>query len=178
MEETLKILLTVIIGSGLGTFFIQKTFEHRLNKKLSRFNTLYSDRINVIKHLYRLLIKAEKALDLFLSQREPDSIEKNEKFRNQTVLVLNDFSNHFEENEILFDDKIVDIVKKITEKFKEAKITQMQAAMMEADRGSDAWKKAIEKKIGLRKQLIENEIPELKLNLKLEIQKQYQILDK
>jgi hypothetical protein len=54
----------------------------------------------------------------------------------------------------------------------------MQAAIMEADRGSGAWEKAIDKKIELRKLLVENEIPKLKLNLKLEIQKKYQILDK
>jgi len=178
MEEIFKILLTVIVGSGLATFGVQKTFEHRLNKKLSRFNTLYSDKINVIKQLYKLLIKAEKALDLFLGQREPDDFEKNEKFNTQTVLVLNDFVNYFEENEILFDDTIVRIIRKITDSFQTAKITQMQATIMEADRGSDEWKKAIEKKIELRELLVENEIPRLKQNLKIEIQKKYQILDK
>lgn len=178
MEEIFKILLTVIAGSGLATFGVQKAFEHRLNKKLSRFNTLYSDKIDVIKQLYKLLIKAEKALDLFLGQREPDDFKKNKEFKTQTVLVLNDFVNYFEENEILFDDTIVGIIRKITESFQTAKITQMQATIMEADRGSEKWVKAIEKKIELRELLVENEIPRLKQNLKFEIQKRYQILDK
>ncbi len=70
------------------------------DKKLSRFNILYADKINVIKNLYKLLIKAEKALDLFLSQMEPVDADKNKEFKNQAVLILNNFSNYFEEKEI------------------------------------------------------------------------------
>lgn len=178
MEDILKILITVLIGSGLGTFFVERIFEHRLNKKLSRFNTLYTDKINVIKELYKLLIKAEKALDLFLSQREPENIEENIKFKDQTVLVLNKFRDYFEENEILFDNSIVAIVEQITNNFQEAKITQIQATIMEADRGSKAWEKAIDKKTQLWKLLVDDEIPKLKQNLKSEFQKKYQLLEK
>lgn len=178
MEETLKILITVLISSGLGTFIVEKMFEHRLNKKLSRFNTLYTDKINVIKELYKLLIKAEKALDLFLSQREPKNIEENRMFKDQTVLVLNSFRDYFEENEILFDSCIVSIVEEINKNFQEAKITQLKTTIMEADRGSKAWEKIIEKKIQLRELLVDNEIPKLKENLKREFQQEYQLLEK
>ncbi len=177
MEEFFKIIVSVIIGSGLATFFVQKTFEHRLDKKLSRFNTLYTDKITVIKRLYRLLVKAEKALELFLGQREPEDIEENRKFKDKTIKVLNNFKEYFEENEILFDAEIAEIVNMITGNFHEAKVTQIQATIMEAERGSIEWEKAIEKKIALRELLVVNEIPKLKQKIKLEFQKKYHLLD-
>lgn len=176
MEEIVKILLSAIAGSGLATYFVQKYFEQKLNKQLSRFNILYSDSINVIKHLYHLLIKAEKALDIFLGQREPVDSDENKTFKDQTVLILNNFRDYFEENEILFDDSIVKIIKQIIESFHEAKLTQIQAAIMEEDRGSEEWKKAIEKKTELHHFLIEGLMPNLKKQLKLEIQEKYQLL--
>jgi hypothetical protein len=54
----------------------------------------------------------------------------------------------------------------------------MQATIMEADRGSKAWEKAIDKKTQLWKLLVDDEIPKLKQNLKHEFQKKYQLLEK
>lgn len=177
MEDIFKIVLSAIAGSGLATFFVQKSFEQKLNKQLSRFNILYSDSVGVIKKLYSLLIKAEKALDLFLGQREPKNEIENEKFKNQTVIVLNNFTEYFEENEILFDDEIVKIVRQITDSFQDAKVIQIQATIIESDRGSAEWKMANEKKTQLHKYYIENLVPNLKKQLRFEIQNKYQLIN-
>jgi hypothetical protein len=65
-NQVLELFIYLIIGSGIGAFISQKLFEHSLNKKLLRFTKLYSDKLDIIKNLYRLLIKAEKSLDLLL----------------------------------------------------------------------------------------------------------------
>lgn len=173
----IKILITVAISSGLSTFFVQKLFEHRLNKKLSRFNALFSEKIIVVKRLYQLLIKAEKGLEIFLSIREPKDTEKNIWFRENTIIALNEFRDYFEENEILLDEHIVEIIKKINNHFKEAKKIQLIAQMMEADRGSPEWKKAIENKTKLSLVLSEKEIPSLKSQLKIELQNKFSLLE-
>jgi len=76
----LTILSLVALGSGIWTFIAQKTFEHRLNKSLTRFTKIFSDQVDTIKEFYKLLVKAEKALTLLMSQREPTEPEKKKEF--------------------------------------------------------------------------------------------------
>ncbi len=176
--EILELSLYLVLGSGIGTFITQKYFEHRLEKKLYRFNKLYTDKLEIIKNLYRLLIQAEKALDKLLSQREPDELEEKDNFRKTTMVKMDSFIEYFEENEIVFENSIIEIVSQISDKFNKAKSTHVFANMMENNRGSKAWEKAIEKKNNLHETLVKNEMPILKEKLKIEFQNKYRLLDK
>ncbi len=171
----------LIVGSGLGsglvTFWVQKYFEHRFNKKLYRFNKLYSDKLDIIKNLYRLLIQAEKGLDILLSEREPDKTNEKEEFRHKTMETLDKFIDYFEENEIVFDKSIVDLVRPIGDRFDKGKKAHIFANLMESDRGSETWLNAVSKKKDLHEQLVKNEIPILKGKLIVEFQNKYQLLD-
>lgn len=178
LNQVLELSFYLIIGSGLGTFMVQKFFEHRLNKKLYRFNKLYTDKLNIIRNLYRLLVQAQYALDKLLSQREPDELEGKEDFRKSTIDKMNMFINYFEENEIVIDSSIVEIIYRIKDSFTIAKHTHIFANMMEISRGSVAWEKAIDKKAELYKQLVMLEFPRLKEKLKKEFQDKYQLLEK
>lgn len=175
------LFLWLIVGSGLGsglvTFFVQKIFEHRLNKRLYRFNKLYSDNLEIIKNLYRLLIQAEKGIDILLSQREPNEENEKREFREKTTEVIDKFVNYFEENEIIFDKSIVDIVRQIVMRFVDGKKAHSFADTMESERNSKSWSKAVSEKIDLHEKLVEIEIPILKRKLKEEFQKKYHLLE-
>lgn len=45
----LTILSLVALGSGIWTFIAQKTFEHRLNKSLTRFTKFFLIRLIQLK---------------------------------------------------------------------------------------------------------------------------------
>lgn len=175
--DILKLLLFIIVGSGLGTFFTQKLFEHRLDKKLYRFSQLYTDKLDVIKNLYRLLVQAETALGKLLSEREPESGEEREKFRSETIIKMDEFLKFFDENEIFMEDAVIKIVEEIRRAFNDAKNKHLFATLMEEHRGTEAWHNVVTRKDELRKKLVNNEMPELKKKLKEEFQRKYRLLE-
>lgn len=177
LEEILKLLFFIVIGSGIGTFIVQKSFEHKLDKKLQRFSQLYADRLDVIKNLYRLLVRAENGLGKLLSQREPDEEKDKEKFLQETLNKMDEFLDYFEENEILFEQSTSITVAEIRMLFLDARSKHMFATIMENSRGTPAWEKAVIKKDTLREKLIEREMPNLKHRLKEEFQKKYRLLE-
>jgi hypothetical protein len=124
------------------------------------------------------LVQAEKALDILLSQREPDTLEEKEDFRHRTMETMDSFISYFDENEIVFDTSIVEIVTQIRIRFNKAKSAHVFANLMESGRGSEAWERAVTKKQDLHEQLVVIEIPLLKKKLKDEFQDKYQLLDK
>lgn len=175
MEDLLKYLLAALIGSGSGTFFIQKAYEQRLNKKLFKFTKLYSDKLEIIRELYRLLVRAEKGLEILLSQREPKDNSEKQKFYDNTTEAINEFIKTYEENELLFEKEIVVKISIIIEAFKKAKAAHYYANLMEESRPSKAWEDAVSEKQDLSNKL-EVEFPNLKVKLKTEFQSRYDIL--
>ena len=177
MKETLELLLYIIIGSGFGTFFAQKLFEHRLNKKLFMFTKLYSDKLDIIRDLFRLLVNAEKGLEILLSQREPNEKEERVEYYEKTVRLINDFIELYEANEIIFEEPIVEQINEIINILKNAKTTHFKAAFLEESRHSKAWENAVSTKQELSEKL-KNEFPKLRMKLKKEFQVRYEILSK
>ena len=177
LNQILEIIIGSVLGSGLITFVLQKLFEHRLNKKLYRFGKLYSDKLDIVKNLYRLLIKAEKGLEILLSRRGSNDKNEKEEFQHETIETMDNFINYFEENEIVFDQTIVELVRQIGNRFNEAKKARVSADIMESDMNSKAWGDAVSKKQDLYEQLVKIEMPILKEKLKKEFQNKYQLLD-
>ncbi|NOU46217.1 MAG: hypothetical protein HOO86_04055 [Bacteroidales bacterium] len=175
MEEIIKYLIAAIAGSGLGTFLIQKTFEQRLSKKLFKFTKLYSDKLDIIRELYRLLVRAENGLQILLSQREPKDTVEKQKYYKKTTETMDEFVKTYEENELIFEKEIVEKITVIIEAFKKAKKAHIYANLMEDSRGSKAWENAVNEKQELSNQL-EKEFPNLKTELKKIFQARYDIL--
>jgi len=113
-----------------------------------------------------------------LSQREPDEINKKDGFRHKTIETVEKFIDYFEENEIIFDKSIADLVRQILVRFNKGKKAHVFANIMESDRNSELWFKAVSTKQDLYEQLVEIEIPILKRKLKEEFQNRYHLLDK
>ncbi|MCK9452565.1 MAG: hypothetical protein M0Q90_12800 [Bacteroidales bacterium] len=178
LTEVLELSAYIVIGSGVGTFVTQELFKHRLNKQLFRFSKLYSDKLEIIRILYKKLVLMEKALDTFMSQREPSDDFEKAKFKEETVKVINDFIEYYEFNEIIFDDYTVDIMGQILKKIKESKKSQNLANIFEDSRGTDVWLKAISDKQELYDEFVIDEFPKLKDKLKKDFQKRYKLLSK
>jgi hypothetical protein len=132
--------------------------------------------VEVIRNLYRLLVRTEKALENFMSQREPIDYDKKTEFKKDTLDIINEFVNYFEENEIIFDLDTVLLITEITDWIKKSKEVQNRAKLFESERGSDIWEEAITEKQDLLEKVVRKKIPELKGKLKKEFQKKYQLL--
>jgi glutamyl/glutaminyl-tRNA synthetase len=172
----LTILSLVALGSGIWTFIAQKTFEHRLNKSLTRFTKIFSDQVDTIKEFYKLLVKAEKALTLLMSQREPTEPEKKKEFLSETILIINNMIKYFEENELLFEKDTTSEIKDIIKKIEEAKLLQGTAEFLESERGSEQWSKAVNEKQSYFENTVKQEFPVLREKLKRDFQKKYHLI--
>jgi len=172
----LTILSLVALGSGIWTFIAQKTFEHRLNKSLTRFTKIFPDQVDTIKEFYKLLVKAEKALTLLMSQREPTEPEKKKEFLSETILIINNMIKYFEENELLFEKDTSFQIKKILEKIEEAKMLHGTAELFESERGSEQWTKAVNEKQNYLDNTVKQEFPALREKLKSDFQKKYHLI--
>lgn len=177
LTEILELSSYIIIGSGIGTFATQELFKHRLNKQLFRFTKLYSDKLDILKDLYRLLISAEKGLEILLSQREPNDKKEKVEYYEKTVKPINNFIELYEENEIIFEEPIVEQINEIINILKNAKTIHFNANNLEESRPSKEWENAVSTKQELNRKL-ENEFPKLKMKLKKEFQLRYDILSK
>ena len=176
IAEILELSSYIIIGSGIGTFITLELFKYKLNKQLFRFSKLYSDKLDIIRIFYKKLVLLEKALDPFMSQREPNDDLKKSKFKEDTVKVIDDFIEYYEINEIIFDDNTVSLMKQILEKIKESKKVQSLANTLENSRNTETWLKAITNKQEQYEMFVVNELPVLKNKLKRDFQKRYKLL--
>ena len=176
IDILLTILSIVALGSGIWTFIAQKTFEHRLNKSLTRYTKIFSDQVDTIKEFYRLLVKAEKALSLLMSQREPTEPEKKKEFFAETILIINNMIKYFEENELLFEKDTSLQIKEIIKKIEKAKLLQSTAELFESERVSEQWSKAVNEKQSYFENTVEQEFPVLREKLKSDFQKKYHLI--
>lgn len=176
--EVLELSVYIVIGSGVGTFVAQELFRHRLNKQYFIFSKLYSDKLEIIRVLYKKLVNMEKALNLFMCKREPSDNDDKLKFKEETVKVIDDFLKYYEENEIIFDNETVSVMQQIVKKISESKTAQISANFFEGSRGTDVWLKAITEKQDLYDKFVTKELPKLKNILKFSFQEKYSLLAK
>jgi len=172
----ITIFCLIAYGSGIWTFIAQKTFEHKLNKRLTSFTKIFSEQVDTIKEFYRLIVIAEKALYQLMSEIEPTDNQMKKEFLANTLQPINNMVQYFEENELLFESNTVVIVKQIFEKIKKAKELQINAAFLESDRGSKAWENAVENKQNFFDNDLKNCFPVLREKLKKDFQSKYKLI--
>lgn len=182
-------IIAILLGTGIITTLAQILITNNLNKRFFRFSNLYKDKLDIIREFYKLLIKAEKGLNILMIESEPElkfgkdgivdqeSNRKSEEFNIKTYGAINSFFDFYDQNEIIFEDEIVILVNQLREKFIKANNAQSFAKIMEASRGSEAWEKAIDKKSDAHELYVVKEIPELKNKLKTTFQERYKLLE-
>ena len=181
-------IVTIFVGTGFITTLSQIFLTDKLNKQFFRFSNLYKDKLDIIREFYMLLVKAEKGLNILMIELKPDlnygkdgnpdevSERKLAEFNMKTYVAINSFFDFYDQNEIIFEDGIVQLINQLREKFNKSENANSFAAMMETSRGSKAWENAIEKKIDAHELYVVKEIPEIKNKLRIFFQKQYEIL--
>ncbi len=175
MQEVIK-LLNCFIGAGFGAFVVQKLFEHKLSKKLHQFTKLYSDKVDILRILYKQLVQAEKGIEILMSQREPEDREKKIEYGKNTLDPINSFIRTYEENEIILENELVEQFSLIVITLKKAKEIHIKASLLEDERPSKEWENAVNNKQQLNKKL-EHYFPNLRKKLKKEIQNRYNIIN-
>lgn len=182
-------IITILFGTGIITTLAQYFLTNNLNKRFFRFSNLYKDKIDIIKELYKLLIKAEQGVKILMFESKPEIINGNDgkpdqestknlvEFNLKTHDAINSFFDFFDQNEIVFEDEIVQLINRLKEEFNKVENNHTYATMWENSRGSKAWDKAMDKKSDLYELSVLKEIPKLKNELKIFLQKQYKILN-
>jgi len=182
-------IITIFLGTGIISTFAQLFLANNLNKRFFRFSNLYKDKLDIIREFYKLLIKAEKALNILMSSREPElkkgqdgnateeSKMEIEVFRKNTINVVNIFLNFYEENEIVFEDEIVIYIKQLKEKFEKSLSAHSLATHMESCRPSKAWENAVQAKQDAYDGIVSKDIPDLKKEMKRIFQNRYKLLE-
>jgi len=182
-------IITILLGTGFITTLSQVFLTNNLNKRFFRFSNLYKDKLDIIRELYKLLIKAEGGLQILMKSSptelkfDKDGNENEEhklemvEFRKKTTDVINIFFKYFEENEIVFENEIVKCIQELEEKFQTALKSNSLASTMEPNRPSKAWENAAQAKQDAYENIVGKDIPELKNKLKTIFQERYKLLE-
>ena len=181
MDITTIITSTLISGSitTVIIYISKKLFESRLsifeNKLLFRHNKLYTEKLTVLKELFKRIVIAEKSLEYMMRPIRFSDGRTDEELEQDVVMKVNSFYDYFDENEIILDENIISIVNSLRSKFSECWKTHQVASIMKYDRGSEEWKKSIDDKKEIYEKVICGDIPSLKQELINSFQKQLKI---
>lgn len=182
-------IIAILLGTGIITTLAQILLTNNLNKRFFRFSNLYKDKLDIIREFYKLLIKAEKGLNILMIESEPElkfgkdgivdqeSSRKSEEFNIKTYGAINSFFDFYDQNEIIFEDEIVILVNQLREKFIKANNAQSFAKIMEASRPSKAWENSVQEKQDTYETIVKKDIPCLKRELKTLFQERYKLLE-
>lgn len=182
-------ITTIIFGTGIISAIAQILLGNYLNKQFFRFSNLYKDKLDIIRELYRLLIKAEGGLQILMTSpltelkvnKDENETEEykseKEEFRKKTFSVISAFFNYYEENEIVFENEIVKCFDELRKKFQTAIKSHNYASIMESSRPSKAWENAAQAKQDAIDSILSKDIPDLKKKLKKIFQDRYKLLE-
>lgn len=118
-------------------------------------------------------MRAEDATEKMLTTYEPREKDLSQEFKDKTVKIINEFIIFYEENQIIFDKTTIKKITSINDAFEKAKKAHILTLSFGME--TEAFKEAATKKSELHLKL-NDEIPALKENLKMEFQEKYSIL--
>jgi len=184
-ESIVESLGLFTIGSmsiaGIIIYFSKRIFENQISILTSehqyRFSTLYTEKLSVFRETYKRLVKAEKSLEYLLRPAKFAGKKSKKEISNEAYNYMISLFDHYDENEIFFDNSSVKLIEQLREKFTEAWGAHWQADFMEEARGTQAWLETIENKTEIYKKVMENEIPSLKEMLKKDFQKRFRLIE-
>lgn len=166
--------------TGIVIYFSKKIFENQVDilksKHLYRYSKLYTDKLEIIRELYKRLVKAEKAIEILMRPIRWGGDKSTEDLEREAVEYINSLFDFYDENEIIFDEETIDLITQLQKNFYEVWNKHSAAKMMESARGTEVWSDAIQASIDAYNTIIEKEIPQLKNALKKDFQNRYKIL--
>ena len=185
INEILKDIGIFATGSisiaGIVIYFSKKIFENQISllkeEHLQRFNKIYNEKLYILKEIYRRIVIAEKSIEFLMRPVKLGSSRTKDDIENETINNINSLFDYFEENEIILNEKTAALLNELKTNFYKAWGAHNKASFMEQARGTDAWSKSIENKIGIYNTIVIEEIPKIKNLLKDNFQKQLKVLE-
>lgn len=167
--------------SGILIYFSKKIFENQISllkdEQLQRFNKIYTEKLFVLKEIYRRIVIAEKSLEYLMRPVKIGGNKSEKEIETETINNINLLFDYFDENEIIINDQTANLINQLREKFYAAWGTHSKASFMEQARGTDVWIKSIDEKIEAYNKIVAEEIPSIKQILKNDFQKQFKIFE-
>jgi hypothetical protein len=167
--------------AGIMIYFSKKIFENQISllkdEQLQRFNKIYTEKLFVLKEIYRRLVIAEKSLEYLMRPVKFGSNKSENEIETETINSINALFDYFDENEIILNDQTATFISQLREKFYAAWGAHSKASFMEQARGTEVWSKSIDEKIKAYDIIVKKEIPSIKQMLKNDFQKQFKIFE-
>ncbi|GHT02753.1 hypothetical protein FACS189440_02190 [Bacteroidia bacterium] len=178
MENIFIGIYTIIIG--VIVYLIKKIFENQIDLRkdilIHRFSAIYTEKLSLMKEIYRKVVVAEKSLEHVMRPIKLNDNRSTEELEKEAVDNINALFNYFDENEIIFNDKTVTLIRQLQTNFHKAWKSYNGISFF--TRNSDAWNKAINESIDVYNTTVAKDIPALKQELKEDFQNQLRILEK
>jgi len=99
---------------------IKTGYQKVLDENQVRFSRLHADRADVIKELYRRLIKAEEEVGAAVSPMQPSSDEAQKKQKQAAKQAFDEFSHYFTENRIFLTPQDCELLESLHQTAKNA----------------------------------------------------------
>jgi hypothetical protein len=159
--------------TGLITYFFNKLFEHKL-AKLSlenqvRFSRIFNDQTDQWRTTYKYLAIAERDLELLLRPITFNPQKNRKEIEDDTVKSIRQLFDNFDENKILFEDKTIDIMETLRNKFTHCWGKHFQIEFLRDLKGTEEFSNAVTEAHKVYETVIQNEIPILKENLRKDL---------
>ena len=166
--------------SGIIIYLFKKIFEQQISlykeKSIYRFSKVYTDRLDIIREVYRRLVKAEYSIEILMRPITIGVRKSEEELENEAYCDYTSLFQYYQENEIIFEDDTITLINDIKNRFDKVWKSYNSMKFMETARGSEPWAKSIENSITVYEEEIVNEIPKLKKLLKKQFQKEFDLL--
>lgn len=96
-------------------------FKSDLEKEVIRhkttFETLHTERANVIKEVYKLISKTQRAFESLMKPLQEVGEPLQEEKIKLLVVEFNNFSNYYQENRLFFNEALVEEIDKLLQEF-------------------------------------------------------------
>lgn len=161
--------------TGLITYIFNKLFEHKL-AKLSlehqiRFSRIYNDQADQWRATYKYLVIAERDLELLLRPVTFNPQKSRKEVEDDAVKSIRLLFDSYDENKIFFEDKTIDTIENIRNKFILCWGKHFQIEFLRDLKGTEEFSKAVTEAHKVYETVIQNEIPILKENLRRDLRR-------
>lgn len=119
-----------LIASGLLTWLIRNIFKlyfnkdiekykNELNKHFETYKTLHSERVNVIKNIYKKIERTHRILESLIKPLQSAAELSQEEKQKIFAQNFNDLSEYYGENRIFFQEEIAQEIDSIIKQYHE-----------------------------------------------------------
>lgn len=156
-------------------------YQSKLDEKVEKFKISYSnlfvEQIVIMKETYKKLIVAEKPLEYLMRPIKTSPVKPEDEIAKEVIDKANDLFDYFDENELMFNEKISETFNLIREKYVEVWNTFTTKEIFSNSISSEMLLKLTKDMQNAYNKTLQGEIQTLKKQLRDEFQKQLGIFE-